>query len=284
MFNAYSMVQDLRGMVAEGTAKHWDNVDIVAALNKSLTNVYRKIALSAGDWFVKQSDAITPVAGVITLPIDCSKPIYVEEVSSGSEIPLGIMTIRERATNMRYSDRLSYNGLLAWMEEGTLRVNDDSYVTPVYVWYERRAPLLHAGIAAAGGSFSLTFADDRNKSLDIDYYNGSYIEIVDGTGAPFRATISDYSGYAGVATLNGGSYDTDSVYGTVPIIPIEALDYLIHKALLYMILKPGSSVQKEQVYFVRDEVQDAQKDFEAWASSRIKTNSKVRYTGAYSDG
>lgn len=290
MFNAYSMKEDLRGMVAESVAKHWSDVDIIAALNKSLVNVYRKIAMSAGDWFVKQSSALTPVAGKITLPSDCSKPLYAEEVSSGAEVVLGTMTPRERALNMRQSDRLSYNSLQAWMEEGYLRINDDSYVTPVYLWYERKVLLMHAGTAIDGSFGYLYFANDRNLARKDGYYDGTIFEVVDGTGEGYRYEMSNYIGYSGFAyaliegSIYAGSFSSSSIYGTIPVIPEEALDLLIHKALLYMILKPGSSVQKEQVYFVRDEVADAEKSFQQWASSRIKTNSRVRYTGAYSNG
>jgi hypothetical protein len=290
MFNAYSMVQDLRGMVAESVAKHWSNEAILSALNKSLTNIYRKIALTSGDWFVKQSSSITPVAGVITLPSDCSKPLYVEEVTSGTEIPLGIVSARDRGMNMRYSDRLSYNGLLAWPEEGVLRVNDDSYTTAVYVWYERRIPLMHAGTATGGTTPSLILADDRNVSYVDDYYNGTIVEILSSSESfTLRALISDYNGgsiAASLTLLTGGwvANLNGYLYGTVPVIPPEALDYLIHKALLYLLFKPGSSVQKEQIYFIRDEVADAEKSFQQWASSRLKVNSRVRYTGAYANG
>lgn len=66
--------------------------------------------------------------------------------------------------------------------------------------------------AAAQGGSATTITLAAASSATDDFYNGSYIRIIDGTGAGQNRTILDYDGSTKVATISTGATD----WGTTP--------------------------------------------------------------------
>lgn len=95
---------------------------------------------------------------------------------------------------------------------GTFRLN-----------YSRRLADLSYGTAEAGADTTITLMETPTygeTSVEDDYYNGTTIEIVSGTGSGQKKAITDYVGSTRVATVAWDTApSTDSVYNIVCDIP-----------------------------------------------------------------
>jgi hypothetical protein len=273
--NTYEAMEDIRGMLGEGIAAHWTDLMILRALERVQLQMYRKMSMTMGDWFVKKSDALTPNgSGQVSLPSDCAKPIYLEEVTSGYEIPFSV-TVRQRGALRQPAAGRGVCQTQGFLLEDVIEINKDGYSNQVYLWYERKCPGLHAGTAAAGGAGSLTLQDAMGASLVDDWYNGLVIEVVGGTGAGTRTTISDYAGSTRVCTLAAGTFGADSVYGIVPIVPEDCHDAWELRTLMQLASKPGAVVNDEHLKWIAGVEKRAWDSFEEWIETRVKNSRYV---------
>jgi len=261
----FDEVKDNIGRDEVGSSGHWTEAGILRKLNKGQRYAYQLISQTPGDWFVK-SATLTPVDSVVTLPADCAKPIYMEHVSTDAEIPINT-TVRERRVSRLSSVTLETSGFNAYLLEGTIEINQDSFTDPVKLWYERRIPDLHFGTAAAGAATSLTLEASKQASLQADYYNNVVIETVSGTGAPTRDTISDYAALTRVCTVTG-TYDSTTVYGTVSILPIEACDLIVLDATVNLLDKPSSALDPKYFEFFLSQKKKAEEALDDWCTPR----------------
>ncbi|KKM91000.1 hypothetical protein LCGC14_1232920 [marine sediment metagenome] len=275
--NSYFMLSDLRDNVGEGTESHWDDAELMRKLNAANLEIGFLVSQTTGDWLMK-SDDLTPVASVITLPSDCAKPVYMEEKSTGREIPFED-TLRERRVS-RASPTGPYGGYIsAYMVGDTIEVNQDSYTTEVTLWYERRLIDLSAGTIAAGASTSLQFKAANEPNGADDYYNGVTVECMNATTKAVKliSTISDYAGSTYTATVVGTPVTSD-FYGTVPQIPREGHALIVLKATLAVIAKPSSAFDPKVFDNFEKIVKRAEKAFEDWIATRVKNSQGVRTT------
>ena len=209
-------IEEIRSHLGEQSAKHWKEERIVGALNRAQVAIVRKMQMSSGAWLTKKSAALTPSSNRFTLPSDCGKAICLEQVSNGSLIFLENYSVTEKNQYQYTTSGLTTSGLTAFMIEGYVEVNAESFTETCYLWY------------------------DRNLS---ELTLGSSLEL-----------------------------------------PDAAWDVLIMKALWLLMLKPATTLAKEFYYFVRDEKKQAEKEFDSWVSTRTKSSSRVRGTGAYQHG
>lgn len=273
--NAYWMLKMLRENVAEASAAHWSDAELLRKLNLAQARVANITLLAPGDWLVK-SDDLTPAASIVTLPSDCAKPVYMEEASSGYEIPIR-GTVRERRLTRMTGATSDQGALEAYRLKGSLEINRSGYTSGVTLWYQQRVPDVHAGTADAGGAKSISFDTANDHSVVDDYYNGVTIEVVSGTGIAVT-TVSDYTGATGVAVTVAGTFSTDSVYGTVSLLPEEAHYVIVLLATVQCMAKPSSDIDPEifKQYYVL--VKGALKDYEEFISSSESGSKHVRVT------
>jgi hypothetical protein len=265
--NTYEMFKLLRDMIAEDTAAHWSDDDLV----RRLIHAQRKVALLVsqypGQWLVK-SASVTPSASVITLPTDCAKPMYLEETSSGQPL-----TFLEGAFSRRVSRAIGTSldtGLTeVYPLRNTIEVNVADYSTACTLWYLMRVPDLIYGTAAAGGAASLTFPDSTYVRRENDYYNGVVIEAMEGTGAGSgEDTITDFVGSTRVATVTG-TYDSDTVFGSISMLPEEAHSLILAEAVLSSMNKPSASIDEKIIAYYRDERNRERKELEEFLETRF---------------
>jgi len=275
--DTYNMLQLLRDQIGEAVESHWSDVN----LNRRLNVAQRKVAVLVqnypGPWLLKSKD-LTPVASIITLPDDCAKPVYLEETSSGKPLAwLG--NVRTRRVSRGLSDGLSVGvALEAYPLQRTLEVNQANYTTQVTLWYDQRVPDLIAGTASAGAATSLTFPDNSNVKHIDDYYNGVGLEIDSGTGAgTVGDVITDYDGATGACVVSG-TYDADTVFGTISLLPEETHHLILLEATVLAIAKPSSSIDKEVFQYYMNERKEALKEVKEWLETRIKGYGRVEIT------
>jgi len=276
--NAYEMQKEVRDNIGESTAAHWSDLAILRKLNAGQRKAYHLISQTVGDWFLKR-ETITPASGVVTLPADCGKPVYMEQVSTGLEIPINI-TVRERRASRIIGVDFDGGADDAYLLEGSIEINNENFSGNVYLWYERRIPDLHFGTAGAGGAASLTLADAYQHSLQDDYYNNMTIEIVSGTGSAARDTITDYTASTRACVVTG-TYSTSSIYGLVSVLPREACDLMIIHATMGLMAKPSSNADQAYFSFWNAQLREAQNTLEDWCSQRLKNSLRTRLMGDY---
>ena len=265
--NAKDMLDLTRDFVGEGTASHWSDLNLMRRINLSQRLVAKIVSMSPGDWLIKKSSSLTPSSSVITLPSDCSKPVYLEEVTSGRALPWLDGGVKARRVSRMAGTSLDVGYREAYPIRNTIEVNEDSYGEACYLWYEQRVPDLQAGTAAAGAALSLTFPDDRNSVRIADYYNSVTLEATSGTGVGTIDTISDYTA-ARVATVTG-TYSTDTVFGTISLLPEETHMLIILEAALLSLIKPSSTMDEKLMTYLRDERNNERKRVEEWLETRV---------------
>jgi len=276
--NTYDMLQLLRDQIAEATAAHWSDVNLVHRLNVAQRKVAILVQNYPGAWLLKSAD-LTPSSSVITLPSDCAKPVYLEEKSSGEPLAwLG--NVRTRRVSRAKAASLDWwsGAPEVYPLLGTLEVNQDSYSTEVTLWYDVRVPDLMAGTASAGGATSLTFPVNSNVKHVDDYYNGVGIEVDSGTGAgTVGDTITDYTGATGACVVSG-TYSTDSVFGTISRLPEETHHLILAEATVLAVAKPSSNIDKEIFQYYVNERREVKRDLQEWLETRVKGYRRIEVT------
>ena len=127
--NAYNIFTDVRSNLAEGTAKHWTDADVLRKINAEQRKWATIIASQPGDWLVKSAD-ITPVASQVALPADCAKPVYMEAKSSGMKIPINA-NLRDRRVTRQPLTTLYSGYIEAYPIKDYIEVNVSGYTTEV---------------------------------------------------------------------------------------------------------------------------------------------------------
>lgn len=277
MNNAYNMLKLLRDQVGEGTASHWSDENLVRRLNLAQKNAAMIIEKSPGAWLLK-SETLTPVDSVITLPSDCAKPLYLEEVTSGKPLAW-LSNVRTRRVSRTVGVSLDWSPAPeVYPLRKTIEVNQDSYTTQVRLWYDQRVPDLVAGTAAAGGATSLTLPDDGNTKHVDDYYNDVEFQAEAGTGAgTVGDSITDYVGATGVCVVTG-TYGNDTEFGTITKLPEEAIPFMLMDATVLAMAKPSSNIDEKIFQYYTAERKRARKELEEWVETRIKGHSRVEIT------
>jgi hypothetical protein len=261
----------VRDSIGEAIAAHWSDDKIMQRINSAQSSIARMMANNAGQWLTTRA-MVTPVAGVITLPVDCGRPLYLEEVDSGRRIGW-ISSVAARWVSRQSGVSLDAGIREAYALRNTIEVNDASYATSCYLWYEKRLPDMAAGTASAGGVSSLTLPNERQIKRTDDYYNDLVIEVISGTGAG-STTITDFVGSTRVCTLTG-TYDATSVFGTVSLLPEEARRLLEVMATLSCLSRPGSVLDEKVYGYYEYERKREEKSFQDWLASRVPGQGKV---------
>lgn len=267
--NAAMMVDVLRDNVNEASEAHWSDELLLTRLNAGQRKVAKKVSMSRGNWLVTSED-VTPSASVITLPSDCSKPIYLEEKSSGRPVVWLDGGVSYRRVSRQVGTSIDTAGSReAYTLMSTIVVNQASFTTECTLWYQIRVPDLHQGTSAGGASTSLTFASDKNRIYLDDYYNGATLEMYDASGSyvALRSAISDYTA-AGVATITGTGV-ASRTYGTIPRLPEETHDLIVLEATVNALMKVSSNIDPTMLDRFRTERNAEAKLVDEWLESRV---------------
>ncbi len=283
--NGYEQITTMRDFVGESVAAHWKDRFLLTCLNQVQEKLSQKVAKAPGGWLLT-STSVTPVASVITLPVDCAKPVYLEETVSGNPISWGVEA-PERRVSRQPANQLQSSMLEAYRQYGEIVVNRDSYTTACTLWYQFRVPELHVGTASAGstGTFTMSAYDGVGASdgfgakVVADYYNNVTYFCTAGTGSGTTGTITDYTA-ARVATLSATTtvYAASSVYATVSRLPEQCHHLMWLEASLMALAKPASLMEKEAWMFLKDRWTEAQNEFIEWISTPHVGSKRTRVT------
>lgn len=258
----------LRDFIDEATASHWSDLNLLRRLNMAQRKIAVAVAQTPGDWLVK-STAVTPSDSVITLPSDCSKPIYLEETSSGKPLRW-LESVTHRRVSRSIGTSLDYAGSReAYPLLNTIEVNQDSFSTQCTLWYQIRVPNLHTGTVVSPGANAFTMAADRERVYLADYYNSAYVEIIDNSSdvVDIRSEITDYTA-AGVCTITGTPGASDK-YGTISRLPEETHMLIVLEATILAMMKPSANLDMTVYRHYRDELRETRKEVYGWLESRI---------------
>jgi len=284
MSNGYEHLQQMRDWLGEAAASHWSDRELLKYWNSVQKRIGMKVALSGPGWLQKSED-VTPVDSVITLPVDCAKPIYLEEKSSGRPIPFSTDVMDRRVSRLQGTSL--YTGITeAYFGLGTIVINSASYTTECTLWYQIRVPDLHVGTASAGGSTSLTMGANDGVDVAADgfgakqitsYYVNTKLQVISGTGAGIAVNITAYTS-GRVATLASGTYSTSSDYGTLSRLPEECWEVITMEAAMIALSKPSSVVDPQVFGFMKDRWKDANETFLEWVSTPFVGSQRTRIT------
>lgn len=277
--NAYTMLQLIRDRVGEavtssgiGGASNLFMPDgsMLMQLNLAQRRAWMEMNMQMNEYLTTTSD-LTPVASVVTLPSNCAKPVYMEEISSGYPIYLDGSIGEKRV--------LEQGGMHAIRTGNTFEITLDDYVSPVRLWYRKRITDLLASYADTGSTTNtLVVKASMSPNATNDYYNGQTLEVVSGTGAG-SYTITDYVASTRTLTLTG-TFSTDSAFGTVSELPVEAEEYIMEQVIVSYLSKPSAAIDPKYFSFAMSNLQMAQKVFREWISTQQTTHRRTRMTQA----
>lgn len=273
--NAYEILQEVRDYVGEAAAANWTDLGILRKINANYKRVGAKLVVIGGDWLLKKSAALTPVDGLVTLPSDCAKPVYIEDVSTGTNIPFN-GSVRYRNLSRGTLSGLGFGQAAdAYMLEGYIEINQSGYADTVYLWYQRRLVDLVAGTGDTGSTAnSLVIPVSAGPKYVDDYYNGVVLEIVGGTGVGKLATVSDYAGSTRVLTVDQ-TVATTTVFGSQLEVPEESHALITVESALMSMAKPAASYDEKVFTYLTTLVRDLRKEWVEWCSSRTSSSTRV---------
>lgn len=252
--DAYTIFEDVRNNINETVATHWTDLEILNNINNVQAQFVRKLSMTRGNWFV---NSFVPTGEAsVDLPSDFTKLISVVDTISKYPVPvLNFTDSRKGVINFRsctlYGNKLEFS--------------PDSLNTTVY--YQKKIPKLHLGLAGSGSGVGLLEFSSNNRPINqADYYVGEVL-IVD--NSLLTTTITTYNGTTRIATIPGTiTVAENDPYGTVSLLPEEALDAFVYKVTLTCLAKPSASIDTKYFQFYRELYRDASKTFESWISSR----------------
>lgn len=278
--NTYEMLMLLRDNLGEAAEAHWTDLNLLRRLNAAHGKIAAKVANAPGDWLLKKSSSITPSSSQLTLPSDCMVPAYLEEVSSGFAIPIR-GTVRERREGRLPGTSLYTGTVEAYLIGNYIEVNQDSFASPCYIWYQPRLVDLQAGVCGSSSDAThVHFEAAHWPSGTDDYYNGVVVEVRDATSHILNVStaITDYVGATFLATVASVAATPASgdFYGTVSQLPAEFHEWVVAKATVSAMSKPSSTFEKEVFGFWKSELRDLEEEMTTLLSSRLSGSTYTR--------
>jgi len=267
--NAYDMVELLRSNIGESSPANWTKVNTLRMLNQAYTELIRRFSMSAGQWLVK-SKSVTCTDSVIAFPDDCMKPVYLEDSDNS---PVGwLNSIGQRRVSRTFGVGTDINRLReAYILRNSIEINEDSLTETMTLWYQQKPYELHAGTASASAAGSLTLEDSLAHSVRDDHYNGAEIEVISGSN-PGVYTVTDYVGSTRVLTLTPTDDPGTSNYGIIPITPSECNDYIVLRATILAMSKPGANMDEKVFTMFVNDFKLVRNDLAAWIDTRVIEN------------
>lgn len=278
--NAYEMLELLRSNIGETVESHWKDKLLISQLNIEHRDVGRLVLDSPGDWLMKKSDSISPSSNQLTLPSDCIRPAYIEEVTSGRKVPIS-GTVRERRLGRMPGVSIGAGMVEAYLIGNYVEINMDSFGEACYIWYQPRVKDLHAGVCGAGtNATSVVFEAAHWPSGVNDYYNDVVLQVRDSSDHLLNVNeaISDYVGLTVTATIAApiATPASGDFYGTVSQLPQELLGLVVLRATVKAMAKPSSTFEKEIFAFYRAELKKTQEEAEEFLATRISGSTYTR--------
>jgi hypothetical protein len=278
--NACDQVELAREYLSEATASLWSDLNLLRRINVAQKTLATRIAQTPGAWLLT-SVSVTPSSGIITLPADCSRPVYLE-TSNGDRINWLSGGVSYRAINRAVGTAYDSGLREVYPLMNTIEVNSSSFSDVCTLWYQKRVPDLHYGYAQTGSGASALVMDTsvtassnnagtgRSIQFVNDYYNDVTVEVIDNSSGlvDIRSTISDFVASTHTATIMGTPAATDR-YGTVSILPPECHELIVLEAVSLALMKPGAKLDKTVLQYYRAELKDAREEFYGWMESRI---------------
>ena len=270
--NAYDMVELLRNNIGEVSPSNWTKVNTLRMLNQAYTELLRRFSMSAGQWLVK-SQSVSCVNSVINFPDDCMKPVYLED-SDGSPVTW-INSIGQRRVSRTFGvgSDISHTRE-AYVLRNSIEINEDSLTDTMTLWYQQKAYELHAGEASASAAGSLTLEASLAHSVRNDHYNGAEIEVVEGSN-PGVYTVTDYVGSTRVLTVTPATDPGTSNYGIIPITPSECNDYIVLRATILAMSKPGANLDDKVFAMFVNDFKLVRQELMAWIDTRVIENQGI---------
>ncbi len=244
--NAYEIYKEIRDGIGEVKAAHWTDRSLLRKMNQAQKVLWQDLAKSPGDWFLTSTD-LTPASSVVTFPSDCARAVYMEDKSSGTEIPLNISVRERRLSRGQGTD--PYEGAVGgYFTQVGIEINEDSYTDQVTLWYLKRIQDMHFGTAGASSAASaLHFDAAKSPKYEDDYYNSLLVEVWDSDSVPtIQTTITDYAASTNIAVVTGTPASGD-FYGTIPSIPEEGHYLIALDVIRRCLTKPASDFDPKSV-------------------------------------
>jgi hypothetical protein len=271
--NTLDQVELIRDYIAEATASHWSDLNILRRLNVAQRTLAVRIAQLNSAWLVTSASVTPSATGVITLPNDCSKPLYLED-ANGGVINWLVGGVKNR--------QVTRDGSEVYPLMNTLELNANVFSgTTCTLWYQKRVPDLHCGFTQSGsGANALVFdktvtvaasalATGRALKFQDDYYNNVTVEVIDATSGivDISSVISDYTASSATAVIVGTCAAADK-YGTVSILPPECHELMVLETAQIALMKPGAKLDKTVLQYYRAELSTAREEFYSWLETR----------------
>ncbi|RLF67054.1 MAG: hypothetical protein DRN30_00920 [Thermoplasmata archaeon] len=267
--NAYDMVELLRSNIGEVSPANWTKANTLRMLNQAYTELIRRFSMSAGQWLVK-SKSITCTDSVITFPDDCMKPVYLED-SDNSPVNW-LNSVGQRRISRTFGTGTDINrSREAYVLRNSIEINEDSLNETMTLWYQQKPYELHAGTASASTAGTLTLEDSLAHSVRNDHYNKAELEVIGGSN-PGVYDVTDYVGSTRVLTLTPAVDPGSNTYGIVPITPSECNDYIVLRATVLAMSKPGANMDEKVFAMFTSDFKAVRNDLTAWIDTRVIEN------------
>lgn len=221
---ASNLISQCRNYLSEPTAEEWTDQMLLAYINFEEDYLFSELILSWGDFLIEEV-FINSVANQERYPLpellyafrrvsillnNIYHPLYpLRSLNSIAEAGLRGWYLYNRSIGVKPAPNLTTNNYF--------RIDGIKYI-----------PRCLMGDAQGGDANTITLS--TNADYRDDYYNNVKIQIVGGTGAGQRRTITDYDGNTKVATVDSNWTiipDATSIFATESVLPDFMQDVLV---------------------------------------------------------
>lgn len=273
--DSYEIIQQVRHDLGETDEAHWTDLALLRKLNIEQQRVWRELGMTAGEWLTANSSVLVS-SGVMSLPTNCAKPLYVE-TASGYEVPImGFRESRAYASNIRTTYEAPY--YIAYVQGNSIRFNDTTLNGYMTLWYLEKVKDVLYGVAGANcAASSLHLDSTKQPYLTDDYYSGMTVNTYDATtGArKLNSTVSDYVGSTLIATITGTPAEGD-LYGSELGAPEEAEPVILSRMLVNCLAKPSSALDPKYFEYHLSVMRAEERNWRNWIETRVPGNRSVR--------
>ena len=156
-----------------------------------------------------------------------------------------------------------------------IKLKQSGYSGNATLWYDQSCVDLVRGTGQMGSEAGTLILE--SGSYRDDYYNGRTLEVFAGTGEGTRAEVTDYVAATRALSLSG-TFGTDSVYGMVSVLPSEAYDAWVARAVASCLSKSSGVVSEEFLNSSLLEAKLAEDAFFEWVQLRVRNTRRITLT------
>lgn len=238
-------ISRVRNQVSDPSAEVWTDAKVLQAVDQALESIWTTVKLAQRAHLLASEVVLTSAMTAVgrdmyeyTLPEYVGGIELIEAVFGDQAVPLGHGDTVD--ISMRNRARCSFYVRTGPSTVRLIRASASSF----RIWFYRRWPPMHYGLAASGSTTTLGFSATPTGTVkQRGLYKGSRIELLAGANKDALVEVTDYNPTTNVVTFAalGAAVATSTLYSLVLPLDGEHGDYVAVEASIRLLQRAGNT-------------------------------------------